>query len=371
MLRRVHNLIVKEVIHFRRDWVLTLFILLVPALQLILMTRSIEQGIAHQPVVILDQDHSRLSRRLVTALDNTEELWVRFQVQDPDKMRYLLDSGQAKLAVLIPAGFARGVGDPRTSQQVQLIVDGTNVVVASTIMGAASGAISQVAAQLASALGLIVPELVDFRTNIRFNPTLDYRAYSMPAQLGFITYQVALVVAALGLARERELGTLEQLMVSPLRPAELTLGKGVPAAVIGGLNFAVMWAISLTIFDVPMNGSPLLLALLTVPFLTAVVGWGLVLSAISRTQQQAILFVFVQAMVEITLSGFLVPVESMPPLLQTLSHFVPLRHYLVIIRSIMLKGTPLSDLWPHVAALVALSLVTGLVGLRSVARRME
>ncbi|NIV35446.1 MAG: ABC transporter permease, partial [Anaerolineae bacterium] len=108
-----------------------------------------------------------------------------------------------------------------------------------------------------------VPELIDFRTNVRFNPTMNVRSYSIPAQLGFITYQVTLAVAALGLARERELGTLEQLMVTPLRRFELTIGKGVPAIAIGSVNFAVMWLISLLVFQVPMNGSPLLLAALT------------------------------------------------------------------------------------------------------------
>ena len=371
MVRRIRNLISKELIQFRRDRVLTLFILLVPTLQFILMTRSVERGVNQQPVVILDFDRSRLSRQLITALDNTEELRVQFQVDSPEALRHLLDKGQARLAVVIPAGFAREIGQAHTTQQVQLIADATNTVVASTVMGAASGAISRFSAGLANDIGLVVPEFIDFRTDVRFNPSLDYRDYSLPAMLGFITYQVTLAVAALGLARERELGTLEQLMVSPLRRFELTLGKGIPAAAIGGLNFVVIWAISLTVFDVPMNGSPALLAILTLPFITAVVGWGLVISAISRTQQQAILLVFIQAMVEITLSGFLVSVENMPPLLQTISHFVPLQHYLVIIRSVMLKGSGFSDLWVHVLALVALSLVMGLIALRSVARRLE
>jgi ABC-2 type transport system permease protein len=218
---------------------------------------------------------------------------------------------------------------------------------------------------------MIVPEFIDFRTNVRFNPTMDIRAYSVPAQLGFITYQVTLAVAALGLARERELGTLEQLMVTPLRHFELTVGKGIPAIAIGGVNFAVMWFISLVVFQVPMNGSPLLLAALTLLFVTTEVSWGLVISSISRTQQQAILFVFIQAMVDMTFSGFMVPVKNMPALLQFISRFVPLQHYLSIVRGIMLKGAGLGELWPHVVALILLSLGMGFVALRSVSRRLE
>jgi ABC-2 type transport system permease protein len=200
---------------------------------------------------------------------------------------------------------------------------------------------------------------------------MDFQDFSIPAQLGFITYQITLAVAALGLARERELGTLEQLMVTPLRGFELTLGKGIPAAAVGSLNFALLFIISLTVFQVPMNGSLALLAALTLLFVAAIVGWGLVLSAISRTQQQAILFVFILAMVEITFSGFMVPVENMPPFLQVISRLAPLQHYLIIIRGIMLKGAGLEELWSQTMALAVLAVVTGLASLRIIARRLE
>ncbi len=378
MLIRIGNLIIKELIQFGRDRVLTLFILLAPALQLILLAQAIERGVHQQPVVVLDLDHSRPSRQLVARLDNTEELRVRFHVESMEEVRHLLDAGQARLAVIIPAGFAEGLAhaySPNqgggTSQQIQVIADATNTVAASVSMGAAQGVVSRFSSDLAESNGLVIPEFVDFRTNVRFNPTMDFRSFSIPAQLGFITYQVTLAVASLGLARERELGTLEQLMVTPLRRFELTLGKGMPAVAIGWLNFAVMWVISLTVFEAPMNGSPLLLATLTLLFITVEVGWGLVISAISRTQQQAILFVFIQAMVDMAFSGFMVPLKNMPALLQAISRFVPLQHYLVIVRSVMLKGTGLEELWPQVAALGALGVAMGLVALRSVARRME
>jgi ABC-2 type transport system permease protein len=160
-------------------------------------------------------------------------------------------------------------------------------------------------------------------------------------------------------------------MVTPLRRFELTLGKGIPAIAIGGLNFAVMWIIGLVVFHVPMNGSSALLLTLSLLFISVVVSWGLVISAISRTQQQAILFVFIQAMVDVAFSGFLVPVKNMPALLQTISRFVPLQHYLVIVRSVMLKGSGLAELWPQILALSGLGLAMGLVALRSVARRVE
>ncbi len=371
MLTRILNLIVKELIQFGRDRLLTLFILLVPALQLLLMAQAIERGIHEQPLAILDQDRSRLSRQLITALDNTEELRARFYVESMDEIRHLLDSGRARLAVVIPADFAQQLSNANSPQQIQVISDATNTMAASVTMSAASGVVGRFSSDLAASYGLIVPEFIDFRTNVRFNPTMDVRHFSIPAQLSFIIYQVTLAVASLGLARERELGTLEQLMVTPLRRFELALGKGIPAIAIGGLNFLAMWIISLTIFRVPMNGSPLLLAALTLLFITAVVGWGLVISSISRTQQQAILFVFIQAMMDVAFSGFLVPVRNMPAVLQAISRFVPLQHYLVVVRSVMLKGAGLDELWPQVTALAALACAMGLVALRSVARRVE
>jgi ABC-2 type transport system permease protein len=242
---------------------------------------------------------------------------------------------------------------------------------ASVTMRAAAGAVDRFSADLAGSYGQVTPEFVDFRTDVPFNPLLDYRDSTIPAQLGFITYQVSLAVAALGLARERELGTLEQLMVTPLRRSDLALGKGIPAIAVGALNFSVMWFICMTLFQVPMNGSPALLVALTLLFITAIVSWGVVISSISRTQQQAILFVFILAMVDMAFSGFMVPVRNMPPLFQVIARFVPLRYYLTIVRSIMLKGASLQQLLPEVAALAALCVALGALALFSVARRVE
>jgi ABC-2 type transport system permease protein len=375
MFVRIRNLILKELIQFARDRLLTAFILLAPVLQLILMAHNVERGISEQPLAILDLDRSRLSRQLIVDLDNSDELDLQFYVDDYERIRELLDRGDARIAVVIPAGFAERLlaVRPAAPQQVQLqiVTDGTNTMAASVTMSAAANVLGRFSSDLATASGVVVPELIDFRANVRFNPTMDIRDYTIPAQLGFITYQVTLAVAALGLARERELGTMEQLMVTPLRTFELTLGKGLPAIAIGGLNFGVMWVISLTVFQTPMEGSPLLLAALSLLFISTQVGWGLVLSAISRTQQQAILFVFIQAMLDMTFSGFLVPVKNMPEALQTIARFVPLQHYLAILRSVMLKGAGLEELWRNAAALLMLGIVMWILGLRAVARHVE
>jgi ABC-2 type transport system permease protein len=345
-----------------------LFILLVPVLQLVLMAQAVGRGIDEQGVVVMDLDRSRWSRQLAVSLDNVEELEVRYYADDDEEVTRLLDEGRALLAVVIPAGFGQSLIEPGSSAPLQLIADGTNVVAAATALGAAGGVVGRFSADVAAGFGLEAPELIDFRTDIRFNPTLNIRDHTIPAELGFIIYQVTLAIAALGLARERELGTLEQLMVTPIRRLELTLGKGLPAIAVGSLNFAVMWAVGRVVFRVPMNGSLLLLSALTLLFVIAVVGWGLFISAVSQTQQQAILFVFIQAMVDITLSGFLVPVKNMPALLQFISRFVPLRHYLEIIRSVSLKGAGLEALWPEAVYLALIALATWGLALNRIAR---
>jgi ABC-2 type transport system permease protein len=371
VLRRIANLIHKELIQLGRDRLLALFIILAPMLQLVLLAQSTGRGIRDQALAVVDLDRSRSSRQLIAALDNTEELTVRFYTDDLSEMSRLLDSGQARLAVIIPAGFGRELGSASASQEIQIVADATNTIAASISMGAAAGAVNRFSSDMAAGYGLVIPEFIDFRSNIRFNQTLNARDFTIPAQLGFIIYQVTLAVAALGLARERELGTLEQLMVTPLRRVEMAVGKAIPAIAIGMVNFAAMLVISQVLFHVPMNGSVLVLTGLTLLFVAAVANWGVVLSSISRTQQQAILFVFIQAMVDMALSGYLVPVKNMPWLLRTLSILSPLRHYLVIVRNVMLKGAGMDTLWPQALALAMLGLATGVIALRSVIRRLD
>ncbi|HFD38338.1 MAG TPA: ABC transporter permease, partial [Anaerolineae bacterium] len=222
---RVGTLLIKELIQFRRDWVLLVFILLAPALQLVLMAQAIARGVVEQPTAVLDLDRSPLSRQLIVDLDNSETLRIKRYLISTDEMRELLDRGVIRLAVIIPAGFAAGLSRGDFPQEVQVIADGSNAVSASISIGSVADVVNRFSADLIAGYGLVVPEFVDFRTDIRFNPTLDFRDFSLPAQLGFVVYQVTLAVASLGLARERELGTLEQLMVTPLRQSELTLGK--------------------------------------------------------------------------------------------------------------------------------------------------
>ena len=362
MLRRISNLAAKEILQLTRDWLMLVLIILGPTLELVLLARATGQGVRSLPVVVVDQDHSQVSRQIVTALDNTEELQVITYLDAPEQVNAWLERSQAALAVILPERLEADLA-AHLQPEVQLIADGSNSVVGSNALSAANGAINAYLAQ-----GW---PILDLRTRVRYNPTLNVRHFAVTAQLGFIVYQVALIVASLGLTRERELGTLEQLLVTPLRRLELIVGKAVPALVIAGLDFVIMWAIITAVFGVPMRGSFSLLLGLSLLFIAAEIGWGLTISALSHTQQQAVLLIFVLALVDISFSGYMVPIERMPAALQMLAQVFPMQHYLVIIRSVMLKGASLEIVLPQALALVVLGVGSGAVALACLRNRLD
>ena len=371
MFLRIWNLVLKELIQFTRDWLMTAFILTLPVLQLILLAQATGSSISNLPVAVLDLDRSATSRDLVTALDNRQELYIYRYPTTLETTHRLLDQGEVTLVVVIPTNFAADLTAVSRRPSVQLVADAGNTIPASVALRAARAAIAAFTADLAARYGLDIGSPVELRTAVRFNPDGNVQFFSIPAQVGFIVYQVTLTVASIGMARERELGTLEQLMVMPLRRIELLVGKAIPALIVGALNFVLMLAVAIWGFEIPLRGSlPLLLAL-TLLFIAVEIGYGIFISAIARTQQQAILLVFVLAMIDMTFSGYLVRVKNLPGALQAIARVVPFSHYLTIVRGVMLKGAGLDALWPHAAAMLAVGAVITTVAVRSLSRRLD
>jgi ABC-2 type transport system permease protein len=366
MFKRIENLATKEVIQLTRDMLMLVLIIVGPTLELVLLAYSTGQGTKHLPAVVVDQDQSRVSREIVAAIDNTDELDVVAYLDSPAQIADWLDRSKAALAVVLPSGLEADLA--ARVPQVQLIADGSNSVVSSNALAAASGAISAFLLRRTQASS---GPTLSLSTQVRYNSALNVRFFAVTAQLGFIVYQVALIVAALGLTRERELGTLEQLLVTPLRRIELITGKAIPALIIAGVDFVIMWAIVVYGVGVPMRGSFWLLLALSLLFIAAEIGWGLTISALSHTQQQAVLMIFVLALVDISFSGYIVPIEHMPRALQALAQIFPLQHYLVIIRSVMVKGAGFSAVWVQVAALMVLGLGSSAVAMLSLRGRLD
>ena len=369
MLHRILSLATKELIQLLRDRMMTVFIVLLPVSQLVLLAQAIGHGINNLSLAIVDYDRSPQSRSLAMALDSMQQLDWRYSPANERELADLLDEGKATVGLVIPAGFASDLAQGN-SQALQVAVDGTNTAVANPAKSYVEGAVAEYGRRLLLGEGDGAGG-VDLRSVALYNPSLLSRYYTIPAQIGFIIYQMTLAVASLIFARERELGTLEQLLVTPLSALELITGKAVLAWFVGGLNFLFMYWIATSVFGVPMRGSFLLLLGLSLLFVWVMICFGVLISSISRNQQQAILYVFLLAVLDSALSGYLVPVKNMPEAFQTLAAVSALQHYLVIVRTIMLKGAGMALLWPHAAAMLGTGVVVGLTALRTSRRLLE
>ncbi len=350
-LNRIRGLAIKELLQLRRDKLLLLFVLLAPLLELLLMGNMTGSGVRNLPLAVIDLDRSRASRELITRLAQTDELLLETYGDDVAQARERMQSGAVSVIVVVPPGYGESLADPRQSAEVQVIADGSNQVVSAAAIGAAEGVAAEIIREVAPGGGP-----VDLHFTARFNATLTGQPGAITMMLGLIVYQVTLVIAAQGFTRERERGTLEQLRVTPLGRIELIVGKAIPTLLVGMVDCLLMTGVAVAWFHIPVQGSLLLLMLFTIPFVLTQVGWGTLISLISRTQQQAMLFVFALAMLEIACSGFLVPASSLPEVMRWLSYASSVQHYMVILRGVLLRGAGLSALWGPGLALGGIAL---------------
>ncbi|MBN1123347.1 MAG: ABC transporter permease [Anaerolineae bacterium] len=372
MFHRLGTLIQKEIIQFTRDRILLGFSLLAPAIQIILLGRAISQDIVGMGVAVIDYDHSPLSREVITALDNTRELNVLYYPENLDEARDLIDRGEIIGLVVIPRNFMQDSQSTTVVPQIQVIVDGVSSLIAGRTVTAAQGAVQALIED-----SVIVnandhpPGGIRVFTEALFNQTLDFRPDSQTSQLGLITFQVTTLVAVMGIVREREIGTIEMLTITPLRKLELIAGKMITPLLLGTINFLLMLSVTQFIFEVELRGSFWVLFGLTVLYLFTETAYALMVSTITKSQQQATTVVFVWAMVALTLSGYLVPITTLPKTMQWISWAVPLRHYLTIERSIILKGSGFAALWPEALAILILGVAMTLITTRTLTRVTE
>ncbi|MGD2206257.1 MAG: ABC transporter permease [Anaerolineae bacterium] len=376
MFTRIWNLALKEIIQLWRDKMILIFIILGPVSELTLVAWATSADIEHIPTAIVDRDRSATSRRLVRTLENTDTFDADYYLSDEAEAQSLVDTGTALVAVLIPVGFEKDLlALDSKPAQVQIILDGADPSAARAARISAEGAVSAFAQEIALArFGRVMDrwgEIIDLDVRVWFNEELKTSHYEVPSELGFMLVAVALMIASLGIARERELGTLEQLMVTPLRGIELVIGKALPALIVAYVNFLLMLALVVFVFKVPMRGSwPLLLGLAFF-YILVELGWGLMISAISRTQIQALLVAFMIMMAEVVFSGYAFPVENMPWLLQRIANFVPIKHWLLILRGILLKGAGVDIFWKELLSLVGLGLVINVGTVLFLRKRLE
>jgi ABC-2 type transport system permease protein len=354
-LERIYGLVLKEVRQILRDRRIVLVIFLAPVVQLVVFGYAVSTDVWKVDTFVVDRDHTAASRELADVLTASGYFEITGRSRDPGEMVRALDGGEALVGLEIPRGFASDLVS-RGGAQVQLLIDGTNSNSASVAQSYAERIILQHG--LRSAPGLMSEALpavmIDLRERAWYNPNLDSRDYNVPAVVGALVLLVCLLLTSLAVVREREIGTLEQLRVSPLTPGELIAGKMLPFAMIGLIDLVIVIAVALGWFGVPFRGSFLLLAFASGLYLLSGLGLGLLISTVSSTQQEAFMASFLVFMPTILLSGFMFPVASMPEVFQWLTLLNPVRHYVEVVRAIFLKGSSPGIVWPQLLALLGL-----------------
>jgi ABC-2 type transport system permease protein len=347
-LERIHEMVRKEFRQIFRDARMRGILFVAPVVQLLAFGYAVSTDVRDTATFVIDSDSSPASRELVDTFTASGYFQVVGRSRRPADLVRALDRGDALMGLVIPAGFERDVRSGRPAK-VQLLLDGTNSNVATVAQGYAGRIVQSWAARQAPRRG--APPGVDLRARAWFNPNLESRTYNVPAVIGAILTLICLVLTSLAIVREREIGTLEQLMVSPLTPGELILGKTIPFALIGLADLGLITAVALLWFHIPYKGSVPLLLLASVLYILSALGVGLFISTISRTQQEAFMSAFLFFMPTLLLSGFMFPVTSMPAVFRWLTLLNPVRHYMEIVRALFLKGAGFEALWRQFLAL--------------------
>lgn len=359
---RLLSLIRKEFIQIRRDPRTLALTFLLPVIQLFLLGYAATNDVRNVSLAVFDQDRSAASRRLQEAYRTADYFRINYDVQSADELQALIENNSARAGMIIPPDYGENLAAGRPGQ-VAFIIDGSDPTVAGTALAAAnliaqSQSTVLIAERLAArGLGGIIQMPVEVRTRVWYNPDLVSSYFMIPALIGMILQFLATMLTATAIVREREQGTIEQLIVTPIRSMELILGKITPYVLIAFLDMVEVLIAGVLLFGVPINGSiPLLLALAAL-FIVSALGIGIFISTIANTQQEAMLMVMFTLLPSIFLSGFFFPLAAMPQVLQWISYGVPLRYFLIIVRGIIIKGASLSALTGEVIALTLFAVV--------------
>jgi ABC-2 type transport system permease protein len=374
MFRRIRSLVIKEFIHLINDWWMPAFMLFGGALELLLVGWATSRPITNLPIMVWDQDQSPASREIVTALENTGTLVLEAYVFDMDPIQAAMDRGNITAAMIIPPDFSEKMVDPNGQPVLPIFLNGAESIPATAALRAIEGVVRSIGERITlERLGMDPDQFSGFSPSLRvwFNESLSEALYTTPAELGLMLEFTVLLFAALSFSREKELGTLEQLLVMPFTSIEIIIGKAIPVIIVGFFDFVLMLTMVHFAFKVPVRGSLPLLLMLALGYLMVELSKGLVISVISKTQHQAFLIVMLIGMTDFMFTGYAAPVEGMPKAVQLLANVIPAHHWLEIVRGILLKGSGLQVLWPHVLALFVIGIIITTFSLRFVRRALD
>ncbi len=347
-MRQILNILVKELLQLRRDPKILPILFVAPVVQLFILGFAATTDIKRVELAVCDLDRTAASRTLVESFSASTYFRVVANVDAQPALDPLLARGDARVALTVPAGFGaeRAAGRPGV---VQLLADGSDATTGTVGLSYAANTLAVV-----TQAGGVRPQ-VELRPIVLYNPDLVSRNFMVPGVLAMIIMVMTMMLTAMALVRETEIGTMEQVLVTPIKPIHLIVGKLVPYALVGLVEILTAMPVVLFFFQVPMRGSFLDLFLLTLPFMLCTLGIGLLVSTLAHTQQQAMMLAALVFMLpQVYLSGFVFPIQNMPEAFQWVTYAVPLRYYVTILRGVFLKGVGFEVLWPQALALVGL-----------------
>jgi ABC-2 type transport system permease protein len=362
-MRRMLFMIWKELLELRADPKLLRMLLAAPILQLGVLGYAATTDVKNVPVVVADADRTPASRDLIERFDASPYFSIVDIVTTVDQIDPYLERGRAWMALSIPTGYGQAVGS-RTPATVQVVADGTDANSTTVALGYATNLVATYAQSLgaspssSAARGGARVGTFDPQVRVWFNPQLESKDFMIPGVLALLLLVMTAVLGSMGIVREKELGTLEQLNVTPLGRWQLIVGKLLPYGLIGAIDVFLVVGVAVFWFQIPLRGSFALLFAMSLVYLLSTLGLGLFVSTISNTQQQAMMTAaFFVVVPMIYLSGFVFPIENMPTIIQPLTYLIPLRYYLVIVRGIFLKGVGLETFWKEALQLLAFGVV--------------
>jgi len=376
MFERIRHIVKKEFIQIFRDPRMKGVIFLMPIVQVLVFGYAVTTDIRNARTAVVDLDNSIESREFVARFSESGYFSIVHRSQEQSEVAHLLDRGQVQAAIVLHHGFGADVraGGPAA---VQFIVDGSDSNTAGILLSYGSRITAefskQVALEYMSKMKGASPEkaVIDAQTRAWFNENLESRAFYVPGVIAIIVMLITLMLTSMAIVREKEIGTMEQLLVTPISSAEFIAGKTIPFALIGFIDVVAVTLVAVFWFEVPIRGNLLLLFFATALFLLTTLGIGLFISTVSATQQQAMMSTFFFYFPAVLLSGFMFPIENMPEPIQWLTYVNPLRYFLVIIRGVFLKGVGAGVLWPQMLALAILGLIVQFLAVKRFGRNIS
>jgi len=359
MFERMKHMLIKEFIHVLRDPRMRMVVLVAPMIQLLLFGYAVNTDVKNASFAVLDMDSTIASRDFLARFTSSGYFSMKKYVGSEAEAHELLDRGEVHGVFQINRGFSADLSAGRTAQ-VQLLLDGTDSNTASIVGSyaseiAGSYSTSVLLQRLTKQVGRIRdPAGVTLQTRAWFNDNLESRNFYLPGVMASLLAIISLMLTSMAVVREKEIGTMEQIIATPIRQVEFIIGKTIPFALIAYMDVLLITIVGVFWFDVPLRGSLLVLLLGTTLYLMSTLGAGLLISTISSTQQQAMMSMFFFITPAMMLSGFIFPIANMPEVIQWITYLNPLRYYLIIIRGVFLKGVGLDILWPQFVALFLL-----------------